>query len=330
MPIIENSCYMPPSLLSKSAHYATIIPGLYRKYPSYSTVRERLELTDGDFLDIDWREQYTSEGASDLRKLLILSHGLEGSSDRPYITATADYFYQRGYSTLAWNQRGCSGEINRNLRFYHHGVYDDLSAVIEHALAKGYEALYLIGFSMGAAVSFNYLGHVHGAQLVPDVRIKGAVGISIPFDIAESARIIHQGFNRVYVRNFLGTLKAKVLAKATQFQAMANLDKLESTRSFTEFDNYYTAPLHGFKDGADYYHRVSPLRVLSYIKVPALAINALNDPMLGQSCNPYEIAEKHPDFYLENPKYGGHCGFPLKGSPYSWAEIRAFEFLNSL
>lgn len=329
MPIIENSTYKASTLRDKSAHYATIIPGLYRQYPHYSIMPERLELTDGDFLDLDWREQEASEGEAGQRKLLILSHGLEGSSDRPYITATADYFYERGYSTLAWNQRGCSGEINRNLRFYHHGVYDDLSAVIEHALAKGYEAIYLIGFSMGAAVSFNYLGHVHGVQKVPDTRIKGAVGISIPFDIAESARIIHQGFNRVYVRNFLGTLKTKVLAKAAQFPAMENLDKLENIRSFTAFDNYYTGPLHGFKDGADYYYQVSPLRILSRIKVPALAINALNDPMLGKGY-PYELAKDHPYLYLETPKYGGHCGFPLKNSPYSWAEMRAFAFLNRL
>lgn len=328
MPVVQHSTYKAPSILYKSAHYATIVPGLYRQYPNYPIERERLELVDGDFLDLDWRKQRAPDKKENNHKLLILSHGLEGSSNRPYITATADYFYQRGYSTLAWNQRGCSGEINRNLRFYHHGVYDDLNTVIEHALAQGYEAIYLIGFSMGAAVGFNYLGHIHGQQPMLDSRIKGIVGISTPLDITESARFINEGFNRVYVRNFLGTLKTKVSEKAIQFPAFPNLDKLDKVRSFKAFDNYYTAPLHGFKDGADYYHRVSPLRVLSHIKVPALAINALNDPMLGESCYPYEIAEKHPYFYLETPKHGGHCGFPLKGSTYSWAEIRAFEFFE--
>ena len=318
MPLITDSAYRAPSIFHKSAHYSTIVPGLFRDYQPPYFQRERLELDDGDFLDLDWLKQ------KERNKLLILSHGLEGNSRRPYITATADYFYRRGFSSLAWNQRGCSGEMNRTLRFYHHGVYDDLARVVRYALQSGFEEIYLIGFSMGAAVSFNYLGHTK----MLDPRVKGAVGVSTPLDIVASAEFINQGFNKVYVQNFLGTLKEKVKAKAVQFPELPNLDKLDEINDFTSFDNYFTAPIHGFKNGDDYYYQTSPLRVIDQIDRPILAINALNDPMLGESCYPYHVAEEHRYFYLETPKYGGHCGFPLKNSPYSWAEKRAYQFFS--
>lgn len=320
MPIIQNSSYSINSSLYKSAHYATIMPGLFRKYEPPTFKRERLELDDGDFLDLDWLIH------KDSTKLLILSHGLEGHSRRPYICATADYFYQRGFSVLAWNQRSCGDEMNRNRRLYHHGTYDDLGRVINHGLTKNVDAVYLMGFSMGGAVSFNYLGH--STNIAP--RIKGAVGISTPIDIAGSAKFIDQGFNKIYVYNFIKTLREKVKAKAKQFHDLANLEHLNKVRDFATFDNYYTAPLHGFKDADDYYHTVSPIRALEQIDRPVLAINALNDPMLSETCYPYEFAQSHSYFHLEIPKYGGHCGFPLKNSPYSWAEMRAYEFLSSI
>ncbi len=320
MPILHPSSYCAPSLINKSAHYATVIPGLYRQYSIPNFTRERLELKDGDFLDLDWLLHPHSD------KLLILSHGLEGHSRRPYMCATADYFYQRGFSALAWNQRSCSEEMNRNCRLYHHGTYDDLSAVIEYALQKTFNSIYLVGFSMGGAVSFNYLGNVPSI----DSRVKGAVGISTPIDIAGSAEFIDKGINKIYVHNFLKTLKSKIKAKGVQFPHLKNLDKIDSVRDFATFDNYYTAPIHGFKNAEDYYETVSPIRVIHNINRPILAINALNDPMLSASSYPYELAQQHPFFYLETPQHGGHCGFPLKKSPYSWAEIRAYEFINAL
>ena len=191
-------------------------------------------------------------------------------------------------------------------------------------LKKGFEDIYLIGYSMGGVQLLNYLGWTK-----IDERIKAAVSISVPTHIATSAEVLKQGFNRVYLKNFTIDIKKKLKYKAAQFPDFINRDQIDNISTFDEVDQYFTAPLHGFASRDDYYERVSPEFSLKNITTPVLIINSLDDPFLGERCYPRTIAKESAFVYLETPKYGGHCAFPLRDSEYSYAEKRAFEFFES-
>ena len=151
MPLIENSSYKKP-FYYWNGHWETIIPSMFRKIEGVAYQRERLELNDGDFVDLDCLKQDSS-------KLVIITHGLEGNSDRHYAKGMAKHFFQNGWDAIAWNCRGCSGDINRLPRFYHHGATEDLAAVVQHALdSNRYKTIVLIGFSMGGSMTLKYLG----------------------------------------------------------------------------------------------------------------------------------------------------------------------------
>ncbi len=319
MPIVSESSYRPPLLLP-GGHLQTIVPALYRKAERVTRERERLELADGDFLDLEWRR----EGRG---SLAILSHGLEGSAGASYIQSMARVLSARGWDVLAWNYRGCSGEMNRLPRFYHSGATEDLSAVIEHALAvHPAERIDLVGFSLGGNMTLKYLGE-KGAEVSPV--LGRAVAFSVPCDLACSSRTLDTAFNReVYMRRFIKTLADKVRRKHVMFPDDLDPKGLEKIRTFREFDDRYTAPLHGFRDAEDYWERSSSKQYLSVIRVPALMVNARNDPFLGRGCFPEDEAEESPFFYLEAPSSGGHVGFPTKDRGEFWMGQRAIGFLE--
>ena len=177
---------------------------------------------------------------------------------------------------------------------------------------------------MGGAQVLNYLGH-----LKPDARIKAAVAVSAPTHIKTCSEILKKGFNKVYLNNFKKGITQKLKQKAIQFPDLEHTEKINSISSLDEIDDYFTAPLHGFIDREDYYERVSPEFVLKNISTPVLILNAWDDPFLGARCYPTSQAEASDFVYLETPKYGGHCAFPLKNSRHSYAEIRAFDFFKS-
>ena len=314
MPIVPSR-YRAPAFLP-GGHLQTIYPALFRRLPVVTTRRERLELPDGDFLDLDWAGQ---GGA----RLAILSHGLEASSKATYIQGMAAALIRRGWDVLAWNYRGCSGEPNRLLRFYHSGASDDLDHVVRHALAvHPAERIDLVGFSLGGNMTLKYLGE----REVPS-RVHRAVAFSVPCDLACSSRNLSSPANRLYMDRFLRCLRAKLVAKQPRFPDRIDLGKMAGVRDFRGFDDRFTAPLHGFRDAEDYWARSSSRPFLSRISVPALLVNAANDPFLGPRCYPREEAEASACFHLEVPEDGGHCGFAAGGGEYG-SERRAVEFLG--
>jgi predicted alpha/beta-fold hydrolase len=319
--LIVESPYRPVPYLT-NGHLETIVPSAFRKVKGVLYQRQRLELEDGDFLDLDWLVN------NDVRttKLVIISHGLEGSSDRHYSRGMAKYFRQRGWDALAWNCRSCSGELNRLARFYHHGDTADLDRVITEGFRKGYDHVALCGFSMGGSFSMKYLGE-RGVSVDP--RLKGAVGFSVPCSLGASAAELDKPSKSFYRNRFLRKLGKKILAKSFLYPDRISHAGYEKIRTFREFDDRYTASLHGFKDAADFYARSSSDQYLADIAVPALIVNAANDPFLPPACFPRDIAREHPYFHLEIPARGGHVGFTLGSGEENYMERRAFEFLNT-
>lgn len=234
----------------------------------------------------------------------------------------AKAFFSRGYDVAAWNCRGCSGEVNKQLRFYHSGATDDLQTVVDHA-SKEYEELFLIGFSLGGNLTLKYLGE-------PDVnvRVKKAATFSVPINLHTSCLEISKPGNWIYERRFLSSLRKKVEMKAA-LQKELNIEKLDQVTTLMEFDNFFTGPIHGFKDAMDYYSKCSSIYFIKDIKTPTLVVNALNDPFLGLDCYPMEKFKGHPHVTFEFPAHGGHVGFTLfdqKG--LYWSEMRALSFIE--
>lgn len=304
-------------------HRQTVYPTLFRKLPLVPQVRERINTEDGDFIDLDWTHSKESE------KLAILTHGLEGSSRGIYIRGMARALAKDGWDVLAWNFRGCSGEPNHRLESYHSGATHDLKAVIDHAeQTQQYRKIVLLGFSLGGNLTLKFLGD-EGSQLSP--KIKGSVNFSVATDLASSAKHLENLGNRIYMRRFMATLRSKVREKMQRFPGQISDDGLDLMRTFREFDDAYTAPIHGFRDAADYWRQCSSGRVLEQIEVPTLLINAADDPFLTPACYPREIATKHAHFHLEIPESGGHMGFiEFNAEKEYWSESRARSFLSSI
>jgi predicted alpha/beta-fold hydrolase len=321
MPVIQQSDYKAPFYLF-NAHLQTIIPGLFRKVDGVKYQRERIVTADNDFLDLDW----SCKGNN---RIAILSHGLEGDSQRPYIKGMVKELNTHGWDALAWNFRGCGGEINKNLRFYHSGATEDLEEVIAHALQKkSYESIVLIGFSLGGNLTLKYLGE-RGKALRS--QIKRSVVFSVPCDLQSGSTKMAGFGNKVYMSRFLKHLRKKVQAKALLMPGQINDKDYHLIKTFKDFDDKYTAPLHGFKDAVDYWTQCSSKHFLKGIAVPTLIVNAKNDPFLSPECFPFSIVNDLPHVYLEAPEEGGHCGFYSNSlSGKFWSEERAIKFLEGL
>jgi predicted alpha/beta-fold hydrolase len=315
MPLIDSD-YQVPFYLS-NPHASTIVPSMFRKVAGFTYNRERLELPDGDFLDLDWVKQGS-------RKLVILSHGLEGNSGRGYMRGTAGNFYRAGWDVLAWNCRSCSGEINRLARFYHHADTQDIKSVIEHGESE-YDEVLLVGYSMGGSISLNYLGSIMD---IP-ASVIGAVVFSVPVVLYSSVTALSEKGNGFYRKRFMEKLKAKMKTKAEMFPDQIDVNGIDSISYFEEYDNRFTAPLHGFRDADHFYHEGSALPRLRDIEKPVLIVNAIDDPFLGEECYPYDLCEALTNVYLETPGKGGHVGFPVNRRLESFMDFRALEFYQS-
>ncbi len=316
MPIIA-SLFQPPLFL-RNGHLQTILPTIFRRRFLVAFTRERVELADGDFLDLDW-------ATSGRGRLAILSHGLEGSSQDDCVRGMATRLQAAGWDVLAWNFRGCSPEPNRLVRSYHSGETGDLAAVIELASAK-YSRIALIGFSLGGNVTLKYLGE---GACHPSVM--AGIAISVPIDLAACAYAIdHRWTNRIYLRRFLSRLLPKIASKALRFPDQLMAAQGRRIRTLREFDDLYTAPIHGFRDATDYWEKSSSRQYLGRIKIPALLLNACDDPFLTPESFPFKEAQENPTFFFEAPAWGGHVGFIDSTSNLRrWHESRAMEFLRS-
>src|SRR6185437_8043695 len=237
MPIVPSS-FKPPRLFG-NGHLQTLIPALFRKSDPSVYTRQRITTPDDDFLDLD-----TIYTGSD--KLVILCHGLEGSSHSTSVVSMAAYLSKNGFDTLVLNFRSCSGEMNNQLRFYHSGETGDLDFVIKQTLEeKKYKELYLLGFSLGGNVVLKYVGE-QGADI--PIQIKKAVTISAPCHLESSAYYMNRWATRIYLNRFLRSLKNKIRIKHKMMPGRISIDGLDKIKSFHDFDNRYTGPMHGFCD----------------------------------------------------------------------------------
>jgi predicted alpha/beta-fold hydrolase len=318
MPVIKSRFRRSPLYLI-NGHFQSVYPSLYRKVNGVEYDRERLTLSDGDFVDLDWLD-----GGFD--KLLVITHGLEGNSNRQYVKGAAKLFTQHGWDILAWNCRSCSGEMNRAFRLYHHGDIDDITEVIAHAQKrKNYQEISLMGHSMGGSITLKYLG-VNASNLSES--IQSATVFSIPCDLEAGASILNQRSNKLYFNKFLSKLRVKIEDKARTFPGRLDVSNFDRIEVWRDFDEYFSAPLNGYRDADEFYEESSAINFMGDIKIPTLICNAKNDPILPEECYPETFCDKHAFLYLEIPKSGGHCGFLQPGDEFAYSERRALEFVE--
>jgi uncharacterized protein len=309
--------YTPPFFLF-NAHLETIYPAVVRRVKINPYQRERITTPDDDFLDLDWLTQNAS-------KLVVISHGLEGNTERAYIKGMAKAFFNRGFDVLTWNYRGCSGEINRQLRFYHSGATDDLDTVINHAAHSGkYAAINLIGFSLGGNLTLKYLGEQRSRTPL----LRKAVVFSVPMNLYTSCLKISARENWIYSQRFLKSLRRKVIEKA-RVRNDLDIKHISKIKTLLEFDDFFTGPIHGFKNAIDYYEQSSSIHFVQQIDIPTLIVNAKNDPFLSRACYPENELNCHSNVIFESPGRGGHVGFTqFHENGLYWSEQRALHFLN--
>ena len=273
--------------------------------------RERWETPDGDFIDVDFA------GDAALPRQMVLFHGLEGCSDSHYIRRLARDLPAAGWRVAVPHWRGCSGEPNRKPRAYHSGD----STEVDWILRKFSHPLDAIGISLGGNALLKWLGE-RGSAAAPVVR--RAAAISAPLDLPAAGRALDRGLNRLlYTRMFLGTLRPKSLAKLALFPDLFDGERVRAARTFREFDDVFTAPLHGFRGVDDYWTRASSGPWLEHIAVPTLVLNARNDPFLPEHALVAAAAKASKAVLLEFPANGGHVGFPGR-----WLAQRLIEFFR--
>lgn len=308
-------------------HLQTIFPALLRKPASLERVRERLTTPDGDFLDLDWY-------GADRSVVVILLHGLSGSSESGYILGLQKALQTHGLSSVAMNFRGCSGEPNRLARCYHSGETEDIDFVY-CTLRQRYPeaALLAVGFSLGGNVLLKWLGEQGSA-----VRVNAAVAVSVPLVLSECATRLDSGFSKIYRKYLLDELKDYIRLKHrhllkigahTEAEKLKQLGDLTGIRSFWQYDDRVVARLHGFADVHDYYRRASSRQFLSSIRVPTLLIQARDDPFMTQAVLP-SFGELSSQVKLEVYPGGGHVGFVAGKKcfkPGYWLDQRIPAFL---
>jgi predicted alpha/beta-fold hydrolase len=312
--------YRAPRWLAGS-HLQTIGAYLLRR-PEVAWRRERVEIGDGDFWLFDWLDA----GAAPDAPLVVLFHGLEGSSRSHYALALAAHARDIGWRLVVPHFRGCGGEPNRLPRAYHSGDHADVGAMLTAVrLRVGPQAtVHAVGVSLGGSALLNWLGR-HGDDAART--LASAAAVSTPLDLMASGIAIAQGANRVYAWHFLRDLKPKALAMAARFPGLLDAARIARTRSLWAFDDVVTAPLHGFAGTRDYWTRASSKPWLAGVRVPTLVLNATNDPFIPAASLPsaHEVAR---DVVLERPRHGGHAGFaagPFPGS-HRWLPQRLVSF----
>lgn len=319
MPIIQKSSYKAPFWLFNE-HVETIVPGIFRNPLPLKYTHHRITTKDSDFLDLNYVQNSHD-------RIVILSHGLEGHSEKYYMRGMAHAFKNLDWDVLSWNCRSCSENINLTSKLYHHGATEDLKEVVLDAIVKGYKKIVLIGFSLGGSLVMKYLGE--NSHLVPS-EILGGIAFSTPCQLGSCSKKLSDPGNEFYLNRFLKKLKAKIKLKAEQFPEVFDLSGIDEIDNFYEFDTKYSAPLYGFSNLNEFYSYASSGNYIEGIKVPTLLVNSLNDPMFPDDCYPFDEAKDHEYFYLETPKRGGHLGYWWPGLKQSWAEKRACKFVREV
>lgn len=315
MPRIESR--FRPAWWLPGHHLPTLWPALFRRGPRIAIERERLELPDGDFIDLSWH------GARG-RPVVLLLHGLEGGLHshyaRPFLKTVAGL----GYRGCLFHFRGCSGEPNRLPRSYHSGDTGDLEQVVDHILGSGQRLHAAAGFSLGGNLLLKWLGEKGGSA-----PLQRALAVSVPFLLARAADRLNRGFSRLYQAHLLKSLKRKYREKFSRMPSPLQVD-LERIHDFWQFDEQVTAPLHGFRGAEEYYRKSSCRRFLPAIRVPTLILHDRDDPFVWPDAIPGD-AELPDPVRLELTRGGGHAGFVhgfVPGMARYWTCRRLVEWLD--
>ena len=299
---------------------------MFGRKPTITYTRERWDSTpngkpDGDFVDVD------RVAGSDEQPMLVVFHGLEGSSQSPYALNLMAEAKRRGWRGLVPHFRGCSGEINRLPRAYHSGDAPEIDWILRRAKSESpQQPLYVAAISLGGNATLKWLGEQGSAVLSV---VEAAVAISAPMDLTAAGEALERGFCKVYTKNFLATMKKKSLSKLARHPGIFNADIAKRAATLREFDNEVTAPLHGYRDTDDYWTRASAKPGLIDVRVPTLLLNAQNDPFLPASALP-TAAQVSSAVTRHFPVHGGHVGFASGRFPGNgaWIPQRVFHFID--
>ena len=318
------STYRAPAWLP-GGHLQTLYAALFAPRARITFCRERWNTPDGDFIDLDWTDRNHGSAAG---PLVTLFHGLEGGSRSQYATALMAAVRDRGWTGVVVHFRGCGGELNRLPRAYHSGDSAEIDWILrrlqrEHPASR----LFAVGVSLGGNALLKWLGEQRAAAKSV---IAAAAAISAPVDLMASGDALGRGFNRVYTRNFLATMRRKTLAKLAHFPELCDRERMLAARTLRDFDNVVTAPLHGYRDTDDYWTRASAKPLLRDIAAPTLMINARNDPFLPATALP-QLPELSAAVTGEFPAAGGHVGFVTGAFPgrLDWLPQRVLNFFQS-
>ena len=302
---------------------------MLRSHRGVQLVRERVELPDGDFIDLDWVARAGGEVPSEAAPLVLVLHGLEGCAQSGYVLEMHRALVREGLAAVGMNFRACSGEPNRLPRMYHSGETGDLAYVMRLLRDRHPERpVGAVGFSLGGNALLKFLGERAGSGN-PGGTPSAAVAISVPFDLSAGAEWIERGFSRVYRYYLVRRLHRKVRRKMELLRPHVNLDRVLRSRTFREFDDAATAPLHGFAGAEDYYRRSSSAPFVGAIEVPTLVIHSLDDPFVPPAAVPRVALERNPAIDARISERGGHVGF-ITGPPWRpcfWAEREAARFV---
>ncbi|CAM1364588.1 Alpha/beta hydrolase [Tenacibaculum soleae] len=317
MPILASD--FNPSLPFKNAHFNTMYRPLFMK-DTINYKRKRVTTWDADFIDLD----FSIKGS---KSLVLLIHGLEGSAYSNYMITTSNYLNKNGFDTVSMNLRSCSGEDNLLLKTYHSGKTDDVDFIIKHLIANyNYQNIIIVGFSLGGNLTLKYLGEYND---IP-TQVKGGIAVSVPIDLTSSQAELIKLKNKIYLNEFIKSIKLKMLEKADKFPDF-NLNKelLFKATKFRHLEKQYTVPVFGFKNSEDYWQKASSKPYIPKIKVPTLLINSLDDSFLSKECYPFDEAENSSKFHLLTPNYGGHVGFISSFSDQEkWIEKNITHFIK--
>jgi hypothetical protein len=312
-----------PARWALGPHAQTLAARVLRPADGQALHRERITTPDDDFLDLDWG---VDPGAGS--PIVLVIHGLEGSALRRYVRNACRELERAGLWPVALNLRGCSGETNRALHFYHSGKTDDPAFILEAIRARHPDRLVgALGFSLGGNVLLKLLGERDdGGQGLVDA----AVAMSVPYDLAAGCALLERStMGRAYAAYFLQSLKSKVELKRDRLARVVDLEAGAAARTIWEFDDRVTAPLHGFPSAAAYYEACSSVRYLAGISTPTLLLHAVDDPFLPAEAVPRQEAGRNRALHLALEARGGHVGF-LEGTPWRpsfWGDEEAARFL---
>ncbi len=317
MPIIKST--FKPAWWLSNPHLQTLWATLFRSLPKLDLKETRLELDDGDFVDL-------ALTAINDKPIVVILHGLEGSLDSHYVRPLIKALDDAGFGVCFMHFRGCSNELNRLPRSYHSGDTEDLQSIISYLQNEYQQGVFaVVGFSLGGNVTLKWLGE-QGKQ----ASVKTAVAVSVPFQLAHAGDRLEKSFSRVYQKHLIVRCQKKYKQKFKSQTSPLKLD-VEKLNTFYQFDDQVTAPLHGFEGADDYYQQCSSRQFLQQIKKPTLILHAKDDPFMWEHSVPDED-ELSPAVQLELSEHGGHVGFIGGKHPFAtqyWLDNRIVEWLNA-